>query len=218
MNERITEFCQAGRGRIDRAAGIIHGCKILGRESRNNRSYPQEVLRKAAPLYEGVRVFSDHATGGGQRSIAELLGTLRGVRCESDGLRADFHYNVGHPLAAAILWAAENAPDTIGFSHAVEARTSRANGRTVVTEIVSVQSCDLVCNPASVAGLFEARTTTELADLPRDSADFARRLRGGRPSGDETADFAEKLRGRGATTSDAERADFVRALLKGRSL
>ena len=39
----------------DSDSGLISGVKILGLTSRNGRVYPPEVLREAAPLYEGAR-------------------------------------------------------------------------------------------------------------------------------------------------------------------
>ncbi len=215
MNETIQEFCQSAGGRIDRERGIIRGCKILGTRSRNSREYPIETLRQAAPLYENCRVFADHDQTGKTRRYEDLIGSLRSVQADQDGLHGDFHLNMGHKLAPSVLWMAEHDAQSAGFSHCVTARTSRRGGKTIIEEITKVCSVDLVADPATTNGLFEGRAAAEPDDMPRDSADFAQRLRsGGRP----TADFAEKLRGRGATTSDAERADFVRALLKGRTL
>ena len=57
-------------------------------------------------------------------------------------------------------------PENVGFSHNVEAKTSRRADRVVVEAITRVQSVDLVADPATTRGLFES-------DLPEgDSSDF----------------------------------------------
>ena len=55
-----------------------------------------------------------------------------------------------------MLWDAEHAPENVGFSHNVEARTARRGEEVVVEAITRVQSVDLVADPATTRGLFEA--------------------------------------------------------------
>ncbi len=55
-----------------------------------------------------------------------------------------------------MLWDAEHAPENVGFSHNVEARTVRRGERVVVEAITRVQSVDLVADPATTRGLFES--------------------------------------------------------------
>ena len=54
------------------------------------------------------------------------------------------------------MWDAEHAPENVGFSHNVLARTARQGDGVVVEEITKVQSVDLVADPATTRGLFEA--------------------------------------------------------------
>ena len=97
---------------------------------------------------------------------------IRGATAADDGLFADFHFNPKHALAEQLLWDAEHAPENVGFSHNVEARTARRGDRLVVEAITRVQSVDLVADPATTRGLFEAQTigraAMTLADLRRD--------------------------------------------------
>ena len=72
-----------------------------------------------------------------------------------EGLFADFHFNPKHPLAEQLAWDADNSPQNVGFSHNVQARTSRNGEGLVVEAIVGVQSVDLVADPATTDGLFE---------------------------------------------------------------
>jgi hypothetical protein len=157
--ERFTEQSElrSGEVRVDRQRGVIHGVKILGLESRNGRSYRPQTLTRAVALYEGARVNVDHPRGGLQtaRGYEERIGTVRNVQARGAGLFGDFHFNPKHRLAEQLLWDAEHAPENVGFSHNVTARTSRAGGRVVVEEITAVQSVDLVADPATTRGLFE---------------------------------------------------------------
>jgi hypothetical protein len=159
MNENLQEFVSAGAGcRVDRQAAVLHNVKIIGVESKNGRRYLPEGLRRAIPLYENCKVFLDHPRGGAPvRSYADRLGSLRNVRVEQGdgGLRGDFHFNPKHPVSEQLLWDAEHAPENVGFSHNVEARTSKKDGKVVVEEIIRVASVDLVADPATTRGLFE---------------------------------------------------------------
>ena len=78
------------------------------------------------------------------------------MRGRAKGLFADFHFNPKHALAEQLVWDAEHAPENVGFSHNVEARTVRRGERIVVEAITRVQSVDLVADPATTRGLFES--------------------------------------------------------------
>jgi hypothetical protein len=160
-SEVILEYADSrgARLRVNRQTGVISGVKVLGQESRNGRFYPPRTLRSAAPLYEGSKVNVNHPKGspGGPRDYQDRMGMIRGVRLgEGDsGLYADLHANPAHALFEQLCWDAEHAPENVGFSHNVEAKTSHKGGKTVVEEIVKVQSVDLVADPATTRGLFE---------------------------------------------------------------
>ncbi|MCR4415268.1 MAG: hypothetical protein NUV77_22880 [Thermoguttaceae bacterium] len=175
MQEILCEFADS-RGvavRVDRPAGVLRGVKILGLQSRNGRTYLPETLAQAAALYEGAKVNVNHPKGGphAPRDYQDRIGVLRNVTARADGLFADFHYNPKHALAEQLLWDAEHAPENVGFSHHVEARTARAGDRVTVEAILRVQSVDLVADPATTRGLFEAETE------PCDQAGAFERLR-----------------------------------------
>jgi hypothetical protein len=170
MTDILQEFCDS-RGalmRVDAQAGVIHGVKVLGLESRNGRSYLPEALAQATQLYENAKVNVNHPKGnpGSPRDYQDRIGTIRGVVMRSgEGLFGDFHFNPKHALAEQLIWDAEHAPENVGFSHNVEARTSRRGDRVVVEAITRVQSVDLVADPATTRGLFES-TADEKGDSP----------------------------------------------------
>jgi len=164
MTETLREFVDS-RGvsmRVDRSAGVIRGVKILGITSRNGRTYLPEALAAAARLYENAKVNVNHPKGrpDGPRDYQDRIGVIRNVAArEGEGLFADFHFNPKHALAEQLAWDAEHAPENVGFSHNVQARCARRDGRLVVEAITQVQSVDLVADPATTRGLFEADGT-----------------------------------------------------------
>ncbi|MBN2579248.1 MAG: hypothetical protein JXB10_09675 [Pirellulales bacterium] len=160
MTEMLQEFCDSRgvRMRVDRQAGVIRGVKILGLSSRNGRTYPDETLARAVALYENAKVNVNHPKGSplAPRDYQDRLGAIRDVAVRpGEGLFADLHFNPKHALAEQLAWDAEHAPENVGFSHNVEARTARRGGQVVVEAIVRVQSVDLVADPATTRGLFE---------------------------------------------------------------
>jgi hypothetical protein len=161
MSELLQEFVDS-RGvdvRIDRQQGVIRGVKLLGLESRNRRRYLPEALVQAAALYEGAKVNVNHPKGHPQsgRDYQDRIGVVRGVAVrEGAGLFGDLHFNPKHALAEQLLWDAEHAPENVGFSHNVLARTARHGEQTLVEAILQVQSVDLVADPATTRGLCEA--------------------------------------------------------------
>jgi len=142
--------------RVDRAAGIIRGVKILGCTSRNGRMYSQTALRNAAGLYESKVVNVDHLrSSSDRRSYQDRIGRLQNVTAREDGLYGDLHYNPKHALAEQLAWDAEHSPGNVGLSHDATGKIVRRDGVDTVEEIESVRSVDLVADPASTHGLFE---------------------------------------------------------------
>ena len=179
MTDMLQEFCDS-RGvamRVDAAAGVIHGVKVLGLESRNGRSYLPEALAEAARLYEDAKVNVNHPKGNpaGPRDYQDRIGTIRSVAPRpGEGLFADFHFNPKHALAEQLIWDAEHAPENVGFSHNVEARLGRRDGRVVVEEITRVQSVDLVADPATTRGLFESSEQVDDDGIQEQTAELVR--------------------------------------------
>ena len=162
MQEIFHEFSagEASSMTNDSDSGLISGVKILGLTSRNGRVYPPEVLREAAPLYEGAKVNVNHVSKEAARlprDYRDRIGTVSNVVFkENSGLFADFHYNPNHAQAKQLLWDAHNAPNNVGFSHCVEAVYHQENDMTIIDKIVRVISVDLVADPATTNGLFES--------------------------------------------------------------
>lgn len=227
MREMLQELVDS-RGvamRVDRGQGVIRGVKILGLQSRNGRTYLPEALAEAVPLYEGAKVNVNHPKGNpaSPRDYRDRIGVIRGVTVRpGDGLFADFHFNPKHALAEQVAWDAEHAPENVGFSHNVEARTVRRGDRLVIEAITRVQSVDLVADPATTRGLFESQDDDRKQDLPDLAGLTVALLEERRPDlvrqmlEEPTARIAEleaEIDRREAARAVAERQRLVRELL-----
>ncbi len=160
MSELLQEFVDSGsqRLRVDREAGVIRGVKLLGLSSRNGRRYRENALIEAIGMYEGAKVNINHPKGHplAPRDYQDRLGVVRGVQFRGgEGLFGDLHFNPRHALSEQLVWDAEHAPQNVGMSHNVLARTKQAGDETVVEAITKVQSIDLVADPATTSGLYE---------------------------------------------------------------
>ncbi|MCI0335642.1 MAG: hypothetical protein L0228_20730 [Planctomycetes bacterium] len=160
MSELLQEYVDSGsqRLRVDRAAGVIRGVKLLGLASRNGRRYRENALVEAVGLYEGAKVNINHPKGHplSPRDYQDRLGVVRGVQFRTgEGLFGDLHFNPKHALSEQLVWDAEHAPQNVGMSHNVLARTTHNGDETVVEAITKVQSIDLVADPATTSGLYE---------------------------------------------------------------
>jgi hypothetical protein len=169
MSELLQEYVDSGsqRLRVDRTAGVIRGVKLLGLTSRNGRRYREEALSGAIGLYEGAKVNINHPKGHplSPRDYQDRLGIVRGVEFRAgEGLFGDLHFNPKHSLSEQLVWDAEHAPQNVGMSHNVLARTKRDGDETVVEAITKVQSLDLVADPATTSGLYEHAESQERRD------------------------------------------------------
>lgn len=149
-NVRIIEAVQGSKGRQWDVVLITAG------KSLNNRTYPADVLRKSAPLFEGVSAYADHpepAAAGRDRSIRDKVGRFSNVRFDTftqagkvtEGLRA--RLTVVPSWMRDMLVEAVDAgePDFYGFSINATGKVERGRVQT----IESVQSVDVVSTPAA---------------------------------------------------------------------
>jgi len=139
--------------------------------SGNGNLYPPAVLREAAPLFDGARVFvksdEDHIAGRG-KDVRNLIGRLVGSRfLESDGGEVQAVLEMiepAGPIATKLREAwSRKMTDLFGLSVDVtgHAEQARAAGRSVrrATRILKVNSVDLIVEPAAggaIVNLVEA--------------------------------------------------------------
>ena len=176
---------------VDEENHIIRNVWIVGNYSRNmDRTYPQRVLESKRQMYEGKPVNLNHQTGE-YRDVDDRFGVIQNVRPAKNrkGLRGDLNYNPNHEKAGKIIWFAKNNPNGIGLSpdaiitevddkgHRLF-RDTRYNGPRTVTDIIRVDSVDIVADPATTHGLEAMKmdeTTTAATDTEgMDSVDHIR--------------------------------------------
>lgn len=149
--------------------------------SKNRTFYPAEVLREAAPLYEGAKVFWNHKPTEAMRDPRDIAGFLSGARyalleSQGGGIGAVFATlnATDAGLRERLLEAHEAGnPDLFGLSHTAQAEGERVQLPKVgsvlrVKKIAAVESVDVVSFPSAggrvmrlVAGLTSPVEVTE---------------------------------------------------------
>lgn len=161
------------------ADGSIEVTLIRSGRSGNRNYYPDATLREAAPMFEGVRVFTksdaEHIAGKG-KDVRNLIGGIYGVRF-LEGKTPDTGALVGtfkalDPTDAAVTKMTEavkrGMQSLLGLSIDANARTKqRKAGAETLREAVKftkVHSVDLIVEPGAGGGL--DRLTEAAADQP----------------------------------------------------
>lgn len=157
------------KGRVDRAAGVIYGVKVVGLSSPNTHgvrgaegtTYTSEALSRALPLYEGIKVNVDHPPRGKpgmERSARDRFAWLEDAHLAEGGIFADLHFlDPTDPLAVKMMNAAEENPSCYALSHNAVGRGEVRGGRYVVVEIPEVHSVDIVADGGTNRSLFESK-------------------------------------------------------------
>jgi hypothetical protein len=144
----------------DRGIGILENVKILGWKSRNkNRRYDPKGINPE--LYEGIKVYLDHPDVEDQkkpRSFRDSFGWMEGVYKTDDGLYAKkFKFDLSDSMAKKFITFATHRPDQIGFSQNAFGDVLESDDGEYVQAVTDVRSIDLVTDPATTKGLFEAK-------------------------------------------------------------
>lgn len=156
----ILEYTRVTKAReIDEERGILYGLVVLGSESQNGREYPESTQRKLLPLIEGRQCFANHARGGAEPSIYDVLGVWSGGAVQGGKTYADFHYFKSHPLAGRLVEAARRPElnNALGFSISAKGSTRYDRGKHIVEGFDRLNSIDCVAQPATVRGVYESR-------------------------------------------------------------
>ncbi len=157
--------------------GTIEVTLIRAGRSGNRNYYPDQALREAAPMFEGVRVFAksdaDHSAGKG-KDVRNLIGGIYSVRFV-EGKTPDTGSLVGtfkaiDPSDATVTKMVGSVKrgmqGLLGLSIDADARTrKRTNGSETLREAVKftkVHSVDLIVEPGAGGGL--DRLTEAAAD------------------------------------------------------
>ncbi len=161
MGKVLTERTAFSGGKVGGTpdAPVVQGVLACGPVSANRRRYLVEAFKgDRINRYNGVPVGTYHADKHGHKYL-EQLGLTQNARHDSKGLPlVDIAVNPEKPGAKAFLWDAEHAPRACGMSHVAhcETVTSKSDGFEEVTEIVRVESLDIISagNAATTKSLF----------------------------------------------------------------
>ena len=140
--------------------GVLENVKILGLTSKNGRTYTKEAMEKGKCLYENAPVYVNHQDKGA-RKVEDKFGEFKNVKVQSDGLYGDLTYLQTHDMAPRVEEAVERHINLFGMSHSIYGDSKKVDGKEVVECITQVESVDLVANPATNKGLFEAVDETK---------------------------------------------------------
>ena len=157
---------------------IVRGVAMLGSHSSHGYDYKQEAMSNAVKggLYEGVRIFINHAKGG--RSPMELAGVFRNSRHESQKVRGDAHLLPNE--CGDLFWnIAKTMPEAASCSHVADGKLVQRGTRKYVESITRVHSVDLVVQGATTKTVFEGQSpegesTMDLKDLKLEDLRAAR--------------------------------------------
>lgn len=148
-------------GGTDAAGGRVYRVQLIAYgDSKNGRRYNESVMRAAVSKYEGAKAFDRHRTTAELQSstITGLVGHYRNVTATDRALEADLHLlpsatHTAEALDQSLINQAAGLPALVGISHDVFAnyRYVVAGGKklTEATEILSVNSADVVADPAA---------------------------------------------------------------------
>jgi hypothetical protein len=129
-------------------------------DSKNRKRYTESVMRRAAPRYEGAKAYDHHRTEEELQTstTAGLVGSYRNVEATPRAIEADLVLlpsarHTAEALDASLHAQARGLPPLVGISHDVMAayKPIQVGGQRFLeaTEIVSVNSADVVADPAA---------------------------------------------------------------------
>ncbi|GEM_PF-450798 len=164
LREIVEDFDARPADGAEGAGGhVVEVTVIRAGTSSNGNHYAAELLRDAAPLFDGARAFADHTgpVDRRERSVRDLVGYYRRPRFDpgpgGGRLRADFHLLPGHDWLWGIIRESQRQPAICGLSIDAlgEATNAEVAGRKVrlVQAIRKVNSIDVVTRPAAGGSL-----------------------------------------------------------------
>jgi len=119
-------------------------------------------------LSESARCFLDHGKNEEDRSIKNLVGVFENTKLIENRISADLIY---HPAFSDFLEGLiERFPNMVGLSICGSGTYSDPS-KTVVEDITTLYSVDLVSRPASTTGLFENFVEESLSDVKTDEVE-----------------------------------------------
>jgi len=191
-----------------------------GTDLQNGATYPYQVLKNAAPLYEGAKVFAltqgQHASPLNPygKSVRDMVGWLSDVKANATGLEGTLNIlkNAGWLREMMVDAWSRGKKDIIGLSHDVMAKAPPGrSGPRNVEEILRVDSVDIVYNPIA-GGKFLRMAAAAAKAAGQEEVNMFKKLlaalKGQRP---DLKDQIEALEAKGDAVSEDEVMALVAA-------
>jgi len=198
--ETLTEsWTNVIEGHFDDKNLIVHNMAILGPVSKNGYLYPKETQAAARALFEGAKAYLNHPTSkemGEARKVEDLIGEHKNIRTIGEKTYSDLHL-LNTPKVRDYVLPLMGEGKTHLAGNSIVIRGSRKKGEDgveYVDKILGVRSVDLVAEPATTKGLFEAEKFNTTDKVAEDTMEWT----------DVTVENLRK-----------ERPDLVEALLAG---
>ncbi len=160
-------------GKLNRETNTIEGTTLITGRSSNGahhkRKYSANALQQIAGMAEGLPAFANHVAPDQAfkpRDVRDLIGRHVNVRYDAarDRVTSDLQLLEHH--APWVFSLAERMGDQVGNSLVSKGLVRmEGDGTEVVDEIIALRSGDLVSDPASTKGLFEAAGSGEAGAL-----------------------------------------------------
>lgn len=197
----MSDFSEVARASYDSSKGLLTVTIIRPGTSKNGRHYTAALLKKSAGIFEGARMFADHATDREMRerpegSVNHWVATLKDVRAESDGtlkgtavvIDPNFRTKLENLARAGLL-------NQMGISIRATGKysdTPGPNGSKLVESLDSCRSVDFVTF-AGAGGSVDAIESFS-GDQPRTALDWQKRTAHNCILRSKRADFSLALR------------------------
>lgn len=158
--DRIPGRVLEAKGADDKGGRIFRVQIIEYGDSKNGTRYPEAVMRRAVPLYEGAKAYDHHRSEAELQTstINGLVGSYTNVEAGTRAIEADLHLlpsasHTAEALDASLAAQARNLPPLVGISHDVAGQFRQVvEGPRKVMEavaLVAVNSADVVADPAA---------------------------------------------------------------------
>ena len=149
--------------RLNRSENVIVGTTLITANSTNGvnkkRKYSDAALRQIASMAEGIPAYANHVSPDlafKPRDVRDLIGRHVNVRYDANTGKVVSDLHLLEHQAPWVFALAERLGDSVGLS-LVSKGVVRMEGDTeVVDQVIALRSGDLVSDPASTKGLFEA--------------------------------------------------------------
>lgn len=152
--------------KIDRSDGILRGVVFMNKTSSNGlggggREYTDTAMQRMAALSEGLPAYANHVKNKDDafkpRDVRDLIGVHRNVRFDEAKHRITSDLHVAEHHRPWVFGLAEEMPHIVGMSPVARGLVRTQGTKELVEDIVAVRSGDLVSDPATTRGLYEAR-------------------------------------------------------------